>query len=85
MRYRCTECDKTYSLFAQAARCHWGIGGVEDVDDRTHFQDGLTSYTLCGALVTSVIMNDRPATCPTCSDLHAAQGWTFPLPATVTA
>ena len=29
-KYRCTECDKTYATPEAAARCHWGIGGVED-------------------------------------------------------
>jgi hypothetical protein len=31
--YRCTECDAEYKSFDKAARCHWGIGGVEEVED----------------------------------------------------
>lgn len=51
----------------------------------THFDGGDGVRTLCGLRVTSVIMSDRPATCPACSDAHARTGWTFPLPATVEA
>ena len=33
VRYRCTECDDTFDDFDDAAQCHWGIGGVVDVED----------------------------------------------------
>lgn len=29
-KYRCTECDALYRSFNAAARCHWGIGGVDE-------------------------------------------------------
>jgi transposase-like protein len=32
-KYRCTECDKTYTTLEAAARCHWGIGGVKEEED----------------------------------------------------
>jgi hypothetical protein len=59
----------------------------------THFLDDASTplaldtipVTLCGLPIEAIILNDRPATCPTCSDAHANEGWTFPLPATVTA
>lgn len=28
-KFRCTECDEIHSTFYRAAKCHWGIGGVE--------------------------------------------------------
>jgi hypothetical protein len=31
MRYQCTECDRTYDSFDDAAHCCWGIGGVQEV------------------------------------------------------
>ena len=65
------------------------------MDEVTHFADGDTvigegffaipEMTLCGLPITSIVMTDKPARCPTCSDIHAAHGWIFPLPATVTA
>jgi len=63
----------------------------------THFLDmetcqatidttGITPMaTLCGLPVEAIIMNERPPTCHECHDIHASEGWTFPLPATVTA
>jgi hypothetical protein len=30
--YQCTECDATYPTFDAAAQCHFGIGGVVEVD-----------------------------------------------------
>jgi hypothetical protein len=43
-RYRCTECDETFDDFDDAAQCHWGIGGVVEVEDGTSGQDR-ESYT----------------------------------------
>lgn len=40
--------------------------------------------TLCGRSWDTVVANDRPATCVTCSDEHARRtGWAFPLPTVV--
>jgi hypothetical protein len=42
--------------------------------------------TLCGLPVEAIILKDsREPECRVCSDAHMAQGWTFPLPALVTA
>ena len=52
----------------------------------THFADDQWSHrTLCGINWTGIVMNDRPATCKVCSDLHHGAGWTFPLPPVVTS
>lgn len=32
MSYRCTECDAVHDSFDAAAACHYGIGGVEEVE-----------------------------------------------------
>lgn len=32
MSFRCTECDATFETFESAARCHFGIGGVDEFD-----------------------------------------------------
>ncbi len=36
--YRCTECDATFPTLAKASRCHWGIGGVEEVTPRPLYE-----------------------------------------------
>lgn len=41
-RWRCTECDATYPTFEAAARCHWGIGGVEEVPVSTERRTNAT-------------------------------------------
>jgi len=30
--YQCTECDEVYPTLAEAGQCHYGIGGVVEVD-----------------------------------------------------
>jgi hypothetical protein len=54
-------------------------------DSITHFMDEDDyTRTLCGQRVVAIVMgNDPKARCPLCQDLHANEGWTFPLPATV--
>jgi hypothetical protein len=32
MRYQCNECDEVHETFAAAANCHFGIGGVIEID-----------------------------------------------------
>jgi len=54
-------------------------------EDAVLIADVTVQYTLCGLPVTAIILNDRPPTCPDCHDMHADEGWNFPLPATVTA
>lgn len=34
-KFQCTECDEVHDRFDDAARCHWGIGGVIEVEDPT--------------------------------------------------
>jgi hypothetical protein len=37
VRWQCTECDTVFDDFDEAARCHWGIGGVEQVVTSNHW------------------------------------------------
>ena len=55
-----------------------------DYHDDVMIEEVAQPRTLCGLPVTAVVMNDRPATCPTCTALWAERtGWAFPLPETV--
>jgi hypothetical protein len=37
VRWQCTECDTVYDEPDEAARCHWGIGGVMPKFDSNHW------------------------------------------------
>lgn len=37
VRYQCTECDEVHDTFQEAANCHFGIGGVQEVITSNHW------------------------------------------------
>lgn len=42
--YICTECDSEFKTFDNAARCHYGIGGVVTQDEYIEMYGPLDSH-----------------------------------------
>lgn len=51
--YRCTECDTDHKTFDKAAKCHWGIGGVEEVETLSNKE------LLCGMTGSAFLKHTR--------------------------
>jgi hypothetical protein len=41
--YVCTECSTRYKTEAKAAKCHWGIGGVQSEEEWIAYLAELTT------------------------------------------